>query len=62
MMKTVRIDKFEEARLNKMAGLHNAILKEIIKRRLTYAEIYITLEEVKKQVLEQFEKRIVTGE
>ena len=45
-----------------MAGLHNAILKEIVKRKLTYAEIYITLEEVKKQVLEQFEKRITRGE
>jgi len=61
-MRTIPISKFEEARLSKMAGLHNAILKEIVKRKLTYAEIYITLEEVKKQVLEQFEKRITRGE
>ena len=61
-MRTIPIRKFEEARLSKMAGLHNAILKEIVKRKLTYAEIYITLEEVKKQVLEQFEKRITKGE
>jgi hypothetical protein len=51
-------EAFMRGRTDKMGRLHNAICKEVTKRKLTPAEVYIVLELVKKQMLAHFEASI----